>query len=739
MKIIEGITDQPKQQTTLTLLDGTKVVWYLEYRPQQIGWFWDLTWDSRPVANGQRLVASPNILRRYLNLIPFGIAVITVGDVDPLGVADLSDGTAQLILLQGDDLSLVETAAFGALPQPTQAVAIGQGGTPVIIPPSQWGPATGDLFGNYPGPFVGAAHVAGGQQVTWGDVPNGKFVKRVGNSFVGSDTGTGDVVGPGSAVTNRIATFNGTSGKLIEDSGFTVASVISTVLSANSVATLAVLKAADASGLVDKQIVAIEGYATAGDGGGGDFWWDAASTATPDDGTIIELDSLVTGRFRRVAAGTGGYPAQTTVDCRWFGMIPDFISDSAAGLIRAITALASAGGGTVLCPAGNYVFDSKVTVVSPAYIAIMGQGRTSTNFRLNWDGGMLDYQGAITISEIGFINIQPSTSTADDLLYLHGGNIRLTNLEFQAFYNDSLIHCQDGTIMVSDVFANNNDGCQLLIESCGGNVTSCFFSAGDTVGKTVKPCCIIRASVGGSATSLHLQGSTFRGQGPLSTYISGTWFPTVVLDGINGSLHEGSITDCFIDTTSGSGVQEKTIGILASGVSDGGVGDVSGWIIGDIYCNGCQHGLRLHGQDSGSFKNVSGFSGANFYMVGETVGSTTGAAIVVIESNDVTMANIHGGFGTTLMDVIEVFGGGSNATNNLTFTGVSSGRTDVGGTRNVFLVDGNVTNLMGIFNAANAGTPYTLSGGAAKANGIVFYWPDGTGGMNCSGALTQNV
>lgn len=39
-------------------------------------------------------------------------------------------------------------------------------------------------------------------------------------------TGTGDVVGPSSAVNNRIAVFSGTTGKLIADSGVTVADVV---------------------------------------------------------------------------------------------------------------------------------------------------------------------------------------------------------------------------------------------------------------------------------------------------------------------------------------------------------------------------------------------------------------------------------------------------------------------------------------------------------------------------------
>ena len=44
----------------------------------------------------------------------------------------------------------------------------------------------------------------------------------------GSGAGSGDVVGPASAVTNRIATFNGTTGKLIKDGGSTIADVLNT-------------------------------------------------------------------------------------------------------------------------------------------------------------------------------------------------------------------------------------------------------------------------------------------------------------------------------------------------------------------------------------------------------------------------------------------------------------------------------------------------------------------------------
>lgn len=220
MKIINGLSDQPKQVQTLTLADGTKAIWSLEYRAMQLGWFWDLSWAGSPVANGQRLVASPNILRSFINTIPFGISVITQGNVEPLNLEDLADGTAQIVLLEGDDLGLVETAAYGAPAGQTQAIGITPGGRPTVIPPSSWGPAGGDLAETFPNPIVRAFHEAGaGRQLTFGGIADGEFLKRSGDSVIGVPGGSGDVVGPAGAPDGNLAVYDGPTGKVIKNGG----------------------------------------------------------------------------------------------------------------------------------------------------------------------------------------------------------------------------------------------------------------------------------------------------------------------------------------------------------------------------------------------------------------------------------------------------------------------------------------------------------------------------------------
>lgn len=114
MKILSGITNQPQQEATILIADGTKVTLRLEYRPQQRGWFYDLDWTTFSLY-GQRLVASPNILRQYRKLIPFGLAVATAGQVEPIGLEDFNSGKITLYLLNADDVLAIEAYSFHGL------------------------------------------------------------------------------------------------------------------------------------------------------------------------------------------------------------------------------------------------------------------------------------------------------------------------------------------------------------------------------------------------------------------------------------------------------------------------------------------------------------------------------------------------------------------------------------------------------------------------------------------------
>jgi len=221
MKIITGLSEQPKQQSTLVLADGTRAVWSISYVAQQTGWFYDLSWNGTVIATGQRMVSSPNILRQYINKISFGIAVISPNQLEPTTQTALVDGTVTCYLLEGTDLQTIETTLFNAPAGQVQPVATTPAGAPVVVLPANWGPAGGDLAYAYPNPQVVAMHDGTGQRLAFGTVADNQFLKRVGATVVGATVapGTGDVVGPATSTIGNVALWADAAGTEISDGG----------------------------------------------------------------------------------------------------------------------------------------------------------------------------------------------------------------------------------------------------------------------------------------------------------------------------------------------------------------------------------------------------------------------------------------------------------------------------------------------------------------------------------------
>lgn len=115
MQIITGITSDPKQQISIPLPDGTSVSLGLSFRPQQKGWFYDIAYSTPTVnfqALGRRLVTSPNVLRQFQDVIPFGMALVASGGVEPTTQTGFTDGTLTLLLLDATDIADIESAIY---------------------------------------------------------------------------------------------------------------------------------------------------------------------------------------------------------------------------------------------------------------------------------------------------------------------------------------------------------------------------------------------------------------------------------------------------------------------------------------------------------------------------------------------------------------------------------------------------------------------------------------------------
>jgi hypothetical protein len=111
MNTLTGFTDSPRQTTTIVLDSGGSFVLDLYYRSQQMGWFFDLTYNDF-ILKGQRLVYSPNLLRQFEGQIPFGLAVVSLDQNDPLRQDDFTSGYAAFVLLNEEDVQAIELLKF---------------------------------------------------------------------------------------------------------------------------------------------------------------------------------------------------------------------------------------------------------------------------------------------------------------------------------------------------------------------------------------------------------------------------------------------------------------------------------------------------------------------------------------------------------------------------------------------------------------------------------------------------
>lgn len=107
MKPINKLTSEPFQRTFLTGNPGQRIVMDLRYNPTQQIWVADFTLGAFSV-RGISVTASPNILRNYRNIIPFGIMVLTLDGQDPRGITDFQSEYCLMMLLSQEDVIFQE-------------------------------------------------------------------------------------------------------------------------------------------------------------------------------------------------------------------------------------------------------------------------------------------------------------------------------------------------------------------------------------------------------------------------------------------------------------------------------------------------------------------------------------------------------------------------------------------------------------------------------------------------------
>lgn len=109
MRQITEIGKEPTQTLQLVAEDNTRIDFKLFYKPTQESWYFDLSYEPENFSlNGVKLVNSPNILRQYINIIPFGISCIVEDGTDPYFLDDFTSGRAVINLLTETETEQVE-------------------------------------------------------------------------------------------------------------------------------------------------------------------------------------------------------------------------------------------------------------------------------------------------------------------------------------------------------------------------------------------------------------------------------------------------------------------------------------------------------------------------------------------------------------------------------------------------------------------------------------------------------
>ena len=112
MQLITELNDNPKQNLRFIVDTGEEFTISFVYRENAQLWFYDLQYQDF-ILNGMGLVVSPNILRQWKNIIPFGISVISNDINDPFFLDDFKSGRVQLIVLNKNDVETVENLSYG--------------------------------------------------------------------------------------------------------------------------------------------------------------------------------------------------------------------------------------------------------------------------------------------------------------------------------------------------------------------------------------------------------------------------------------------------------------------------------------------------------------------------------------------------------------------------------------------------------------------------------------------------
>lgn len=107
MNQITTISGDAKQTIYVTLADESVLTLDLNYLAAIQRWGFNAS-HAKLTVNGQMLCLSPNLLRQWRNIAPFGLACLSTDGLDPILPDDFIENRCVLYVLNAADVAAVE-------------------------------------------------------------------------------------------------------------------------------------------------------------------------------------------------------------------------------------------------------------------------------------------------------------------------------------------------------------------------------------------------------------------------------------------------------------------------------------------------------------------------------------------------------------------------------------------------------------------------------------------------------
>lgn len=169
----------------------------------------------------------------------------------------------------------------------------------------------------------------------------------------------------------------------------------------------------DYVGSEDGQQAVVSGYYTAGDGGGGSFYWDASSTDADDGGvTILPTGHVGAGRWKRILGDLW---------LEHFGLSVATSSTNHTLVRNALDYLDGINGGTAFVKPKQYTFTDKIYNAEPGpkNVRVIAEGLGANN------GGAISAQFITAVTGYLF-------DIVEDLGIISRGNLSFSGIEFRS-------------------------------------------------------------------------------------------------------------------------------------------------------------------------------------------------------------------------------------------------------------------------------------------------------------------